>query len=181
MNYCRARPTTGFTLIELLVTLTVLGIILAAAVPGFSALADRIRMNSNISNLSHSFHRARQNSRVTGVATVVCASTDGATCDSTGTWQNGWLVFANTDGDEPPQVDAGEQVLTSGAAIPNLRIAANRRAFIMRPFGLRSTNGTLVWCDRRGSDHARAVIVSYTGKPRVSRFDASGNPLVCTT
>ena len=40
-------------------------------------------------------------------------------------------------------------------------------------------NGTLVFCDPRGSAHARAIIISHTGRPRVARLDADGKPLRC--
>jgi hypothetical protein len=36
-----------------------------------------------------------------------------------------------------------------------------------------------VFCDRRGPPAAKAVIVSYTGRPRIDQVDADGKPLVC--
>ena len=159
----------AITLIELMLTLSVLAIISIAAIPGFSTIIYNVRMSSNVNELIHSLHRARQNARVTGIATAVCSSADGKQCQTNGQWENGWLVFANSDADEPPQVDSDESILDIRGPARNMRIYANRRAFIMRPFGLRSTNGTLLFCDRRGTHHARTVVVSYTGKPRISR------------
>jgi hypothetical protein len=40
-------------------------------------------------------------------------------------------------------------------------------------------NGTIVFCDARGSAHARAIIISHTGRPRVAQRDADGKPLRC--
>jgi len=40
-------------------------------------------------------------------------------------------------------------------------------------------NGTLVFCDPRGSSSARAIVISHTGRPRVSRRDSSNKPLKC--
>jgi len=170
---------TAITLIELLVALAVLTIISIATVPGFSSVVRDIRMSSSVNELAHSLHRARQNARVTGVATAVCGSADGQQCQANGHWENGWLVFANTDADDPPRVDPGESVLDVHGAVPNMRIYANRRAFIMRPFGLRSTNGTLIWCDPRGAKYARAIVVSYTGKPRISDANSGGDHYSC--
>ena len=170
---------TAITLIELLIALAVLAIISIAAVPGFSSIIHNIRMNSSVNELAHSLQRARQNARVTGVATAVCSSTDGQQCQLNGHWENGWLVFANTDADEPPRVDPGESILDARGAVPNMRVYANRRAFTMRPFGLRSTNGTLIWCDPRGDKYARAIVVSYTGKPRISDTNSSGGHYSC--
>jgi type IV fimbrial biogenesis protein FimT len=167
------------TLIELLIALSMLAMLTIAAVPGLTSLIQKIRMDNDVNGLIHSFHRARQNALVSGIPTPVCCSSSGNQCDIGCDWADGWLVFANADGDEPPVIDPGESVLESGRLSANLRIQANRQAYIMRPFGLRSTNGTLTFCDARGTSHARAVIVSYTGKPRVSNTSASGKPLVC--
>jgi type IV fimbrial biogenesis protein FimT len=60
-------------------------------------------------------------------------------------------------------------------------IVGNRPLFEFRPLLRRSTNGTVVFCDRRGTPAARAVIVSYTGRPRVDQVDPDGKPLVCAS
>ena len=57
-------------------------------------------------------------------------------------------------------------------------ITANRASFQFRPFFWRSTNGTVTFCDERGVAAARAVIVSYTGRPRVSDR-GPGRALTC--
>jgi type IV fimbrial biogenesis protein FimT len=170
---------TALTLIELLIVLAMLATISIAATPGFYSIIDGVRMGSNVNELVHSLHRVRHNALVTGIATAVCSSADGRQCERNSGWENGWLIFANHNADDPPQVDPGESILDSRGPIPNMRIYANRRAFIMRPFGLRSTNGTLIWCDRRGENHARAIVVSYTGKPRISETDSKGRHYNC--
>jgi type IV fimbrial biogenesis protein FimT len=170
---------TGITLIELMLALAVLAIISIATIPGLSTLIYNIRMSSSVNELIHSLHSARQNARVTGIATAVCSSSDGKQCQTDNQWEKGWLIFSNSDADEPPQVDPDELILGVRGPVRNMHISANRRAFIMRPFGLRSTNGTLIWCDKRGSDHARAVVVSFTGKPRINSAAADDRPVNC--
>ena len=169
----------GITLIELLIALTVLSMLITLSVSGFSALIAASRMNSHVNSLVHSLHTARQISRARGTEVTVCKSTNGKQCMPNGNWHEGWLMFANLDQDNPPQLDPGETVLEVHESVSALNIASNRRAFILRPFGKRSTNGTLVYCDRRGSKSAKAIIVSYTGKPRTSTKDASGRMLTC--
>jgi type IV fimbrial biogenesis protein FimT len=166
-------------LIELLIALAVLAVLATVTSPALAGIVFNIRMNNSVNELIHSLHTARQHVYATGTPAAVCSSSDGQQCLGSLDWSAGWLVFANTDGDEPPRVDPGEAVLGITAATPQLRIAGNRSAFVLRPVGLRSTNGTLVWCDKRGAASARAVIISYTGKPRGSLTDASGNPLNC--
>jgi type IV fimbrial biogenesis protein FimT len=170
---------SAITLIELMLAISVLAIISIATIPGLSILIYNVRMSSSVNELIHSLHSARQNARVTGIATTVCSSSDGKQCQTNNKWENGWLVFGNSDADEPPHVDADELILGVRGPVRHMRISANRRAFTMRPFGLRSTNGTLIWCDRRGSNHARTVVVSFTGKPRIDFTTAGDSPVNC--
>jgi type IV fimbrial biogenesis protein FimT len=58
-------------------------------------------------------------------------------------------------------------------------LAGNRSAFVFRPFGKRATNGTLVYCDRRREAAARALVISYTGRPRVAAEGPAGRDLDC--
>jgi type IV fimbrial biogenesis protein FimT len=171
----------GMTLIELLFGLVVLSILATLSISGFSSLLDAARMKSHVNSLVHSFHSARQISRARGTEVAVCKSADGQQCSTTGNWHDGWLIFSNLDQDNPPQLDPGEDVLEVHGSVTALNITSNRRSFSMRPFGKRSTNGTLIYCDRRGSGSARSVIVSYTGKPRMSSKDAGGRMLTCAT
>jgi hypothetical protein len=98
---------------------------------------------------------------------------------SDGEWEGGWIVFVNLDRDSPPKIDAPEPVLHRQAPLPVARLTANRAAFSFRPFDKASTNGTAVYCDRRGRAEARAIIVSPSGRPRVSTRNASGGALTC--
>ena len=40
-------------------------------------------------------------------------------------------------------------------------------------------NGTFIFCDRARRAETRALIISYTGQPRVTRKDRRGNPYQC--
>ncbi|MCP3999339.1 MAG: prepilin-type N-terminal cleavage/methylation domain-containing protein [Gammaproteobacteria bacterium] len=175
-----STPHAGMTLIELLIGLAVTSILITSSVSGLSTLLAETRMNSHVNSLVHSFHSARQISRVKGTEIAVCKSTNGKQCTANSSWHDGWLIFANLDQDNPPQKDPGETLLEVHESVRPLNISSNRHAFIMRPFGKRSTNGTLVYCDQRGSQSAKAIIVSYTGKPRTSSKDSRGQTLTCT-
>ena len=48
------------------------------------------------------------------------------------------------------------------------RITSNRLAYSFRPYTQGVVNGTIMFCDARGPDHARAIIVSHTGRPRIA-------------
>jgi type IV fimbrial biogenesis protein FimT len=88
-------------------------------------------------------------------------------------------MFENKDRDSPPRKDPGEILLFSHHVDPTLRIVANRRGFTLRATFLRATNGTLIVCDRAGRVRPRALVVSYTGRPRVASEDRRGHAYNC--
>ena len=88
------------------------------------------------------------------------------------------MVFVNLDDEYPPRRSPAEPLLYMHTPELDGTIVGNRPYYEFRP-GRRSTNGTTVFCDVRGTPAARAVIVSYTGRPRVAARDADGRPLRC--
>jgi len=134
-------------------------------------------MNTNINNLIHAIHDARSRALMSGDEVVICPTRTGSRCVAESTWESGWLAFQTTaPGETQPQADAR---LNVSEPLTGLSVRANRQAFVLRPFGRRSTNGTLVFCNLRALTGARAIIVSYTGKPRISDRDSAGRPLTC--
>lgn len=175
-----AHRTAGVTLQELVLGLGIVSLTLGLGVPLLADLILDARRLSRVNGLVRAIQLARVEAFKTGHHAVVCPSPDGADCGGAEDWQHGWLVFLNRDRDRPPRVDADEPLIWHQALAPGRgSVSANRRAFSFRPVGVRSTNGTVVFCDRRGSPAARAVIVSYTGRPRTSGRRADGEALDC--
>ncbi|MEO8223281.1 MAG: GspH/FimT family pseudopilin [Gammaproteobacteria bacterium] len=162
------QRASGYTALELLVTLAVGALLLTLAVPSFIDLVLDTRLTTTVNRVVHGMHVARHEALKTGADVVLCRSRTGRQCDHAAPWNAGLIVFLNRDRDDPPRVDPGEPVLQVEGRLPVASILANRRAFIFRPSGLRSVNGTLTFCDRRGAGRARAVVVSYTGRPRAT-------------
>lgn len=170
----------GLTLLELLVGVALSLLVLGWAVPSFTGLVMNARRTAELNDFVTAVHLARSETIKRGQDVVLCKSADGLSCGGADVdWHDGWLVFPNPDRDDPPQPDPGEPRLRVHRPAPSLRITANRNAFVHRPFGSRATNGTVTFCDARGPVHARAVVVSYTGRPRTSETRPDGGPLVC--
>lgn len=169
----------GITLIEMLVALAVAAVLAGAATPLCRSLLLEARMTAAVNALVHGVHAARRLAHTQLRDAVVCRSMNGRQCAAPGDWSAGWIVYVNRDGDDPPAVDPGEPVVAAHEGPLPLAVTSNRRAFVVRPFQLRATNGTVVFCDARGPAGARAVVVSYTGRPRVTRQGAGGRPLAC--
>jgi type IV fimbrial biogenesis protein FimT len=169
----------GFSVLELLLVSLLAAVLATLAVPAFTRLLLDADMVAQVNRYVHGIHLARQEAEKYGSDVVLCRSTDEKSCNHTQPWQSGFIVFVNRDRDDPPQVDAGETLLQASPAYSRGVITANRSAFIFRPYGKRSVNGTLNFCDRRGPGSAKSVIVSYTGRPRAIAADVASNQLRC--
>jgi len=170
----------GISLLELLIVVAVAGVLLSTGVPGLRSLVQDNRRAAAVNRSVHAIHLARGEAAKRARYVTLCKSGGGRNCAGGNLpWSNGWIAFVNEDRDEPPQLDAGEDVLLREPPQMHVEVTGNRNAFTFRPFHQRSTNGTLVFCDSRGADSARALIVSHTGRPRVSDRTAGGGPLRC--
>ena len=169
----------GLTLYELLLTLALLAILAAVAAPSFGIYIAKSRQTSEINALFHAVHRARKASIMRRKVVSICPTPDGLQCGSIADWSSGWLLFENSDADAPPRVDAGEPVLAVHPVDAAIGISANRRGFTLRATVKRATNGTLVVCDRTGRAAPRALVISYTGRPRIARERPDGTPYSC--
>lgn len=170
---------SGYSLYELLMTVALAALVLGIGIPSFGKLAADQRLRAQIDPLFHAIHLARKESVVRRQEVTLCASHDGVQCADDSDWSDGWLLFVNLDRDRPARRDDGEYLLSHHTGDPRIRIQANRRSFALRSIELRATNGTLVFCDRAGRTPDRALVVSYTGRPRVALRDRAGNSYSC--
>ena len=169
----------GFSLYELLITIAIASTVLAIGVPSFGALIARNRLHIEINALFHAIHVARKESIMRRQVVSLCPSPDGQQCQPGRDWSQGWIMFNNIDRDEPPQVDRGESVLQIHRVSEAVNLVANRRGFTLRATFLRATNGTFIACDPASRTPARALVVSYTGRPRVALENTRGEPYSC--
>lgn len=172
------RPSSGFSLWELLCCIGVAGVLLGAAVPGFRHVVAAARRAADINGFVTAVQLARSEAAKRARAVVLCKTADGRRCAGDELrYDSGWMVFVNADGLRPPQRGPADVLLHRYR--PSLRgpITSNRRLYEFRAFGWRSTNGTITFCD--GLGRARAVIVSYTGRPRVDDEGPGGRALEC--
>lgn len=173
-----SRPA-GFSLLELLIVVSVAGILAGLAAPSFKGMLLDSQRTAVVNSFVHSVYLARSTAAMQGRTVHICRSTDGHTCSNgTANWQEGWIVFVNTDRDEPPMRDSNERILSAQPAWREGRVTSNRRSFSFTAHQY-AVNGTLVFCDRRGPTHARAIIINIGGRPRVATRDAENRPLRC--
>jgi type IV fimbrial biogenesis protein FimT len=177
------RTQAGFTLYELLITVLVVGVILSFAVPNMQDFTRNSRMTSTANDLHAAFHLARSESSRAKTNITICPSDDGASCG--GTWQDGYIVFVDEDGDLT--VDGGtDSVLRRHDEIADgvsLAVANDATYFSYASTGLGRPNvggntavSQVVMCDERGNiigaggnSAARLFVVTPLGRATIIR------------
>ena len=164
------RPR-GYTLIELLTVLGIVAIVAAAAVPGFSRLLLDSRRNATVTSAMHAVNLARQLAAIRDEPIHLCGTQDDRACSGRTDWSGG-LLLANDSADLL-------RVLPLTAAGRMSQVRSNRAAIRFEGGSGFASPATLTICDQRGSRAARALIISRSGRPRVSDRDAADRPLTC--
>jgi type IV fimbrial biogenesis protein FimT len=105
--------SSGFTLIELLTVITIVAILMALGVPSYQYVTNANRISGEVNGLLGDMQYARSEAIKEGQTITVCSSsnsTTGApTCSGNTSWQNGWIVFSDSNGNAT--VDPGETIL----------------------------------------------------------------------
>lgn len=178
-----SRSLSGFTIIELMVTLAISATLIGVAAPSFQSVIANTRQTSQLNSLVGSFHLARSAAAKHGHRVVICKSHDGDSCNTGNRWDQGWMVFADRDGNRSRTAD--EPRLQVRMPFPATQTLTYRRGvgsnnyITYHPSGFTRTNGTFTFCDSRGSEHAKALILYKTGRTRISRTRANGEALSC--
>lgn len=170
----------GFSLTELVFTLALVAGLLGWGIPTFRDIQRNSARTREVNQFVQAIYLARSEAMKRNGVVSLCPSLDGELCAPAGTpWHRGWIVFVNADRDSPAARDSGEDLLRVYAPWGTGWVNANRATLSFRPFGQTGVTATFTFCDDRGSAGARAVIISQTGRPRVSDRSASDDPLTC--
>ncbi len=183
----KQRNQRGFTLYELLTTVAVVGVVLVIGVPNLGAYRQNARMTSTANDLHSAFHLARTESTRAKQNVTICASANSMEANPTcgGTWDQGYIVFYDIDGDlATGGVD--ETILRRQPAIAEgvtLAVADDATYFSYASTGRgRGTVGVLppvsqvVMCDDRGNitaaggnSAARLFVATPLGRATIQR------------
>lgn len=175
-------PSAGnraYTLYELMMTLSMLTLVLTLGIPTFGDMLVNNRLRVETDRLFHAIHLARKESVTRRRVMTICPASEDHQCLPDRNWSDYWMLFVNVDRDEPAHRDSNEPIVRFEAVDPSVRIIANRDSFSLRSTELRATNGTFIVCSRSGRGTPRALVVSYTGRPRVAYEDSRGQPYDC--
>ncbi len=171
----------GVTLLELLTTMTIVMLMLGLGIPALKATVSSNRLTTSLNALAGSLAYTRSEAVKRNQEVVICKSIAGTHCTRQGDWRYGWLVYVDTNQNQA--LDAEETIL--GAHRLSKLIQVDYRAFgsrhylVYRPNGATRNNGTFTFCDPNYPKAARALIISKTGRPRLSKVRADGSPIDC--
>lgn len=184
------RTQSGFTLYELLITVLIVGVVLSYGIPNMLQFNQNGRMTSTANDLHAAFHLARSESSRAKTNITVCASANalaaGANCG--GTWDQGFIVFVDEDGDIN-RGGATETVLRAHGPIAegvSLSVANAATYFSYSSTGLGRPNvggnpavSQVVMCDERGNitaaggrSAARLFVATPLGRATIFRDTA---------
>ena len=175
------RYSAGFTLLELLSTITIIVILFGVGIPFIKATVTSNRLATSINALAGTLAYTRSEAIRRNQHVVICKSKTGTSCSHDGDWREGWLVYV--DRNQNRALDAAEAIL--GAQRLAKKIQVEYRAFgsnhylVYRPSGTTRTNGTFTFCDPDYPEAARALIITKTGRARLSKVSADGSRLNC--
>lgn len=180
------RSQSGFTLYELLITVLVIGVIITIGVPNMREFTANSRVTAAANDLLSAFLLARTEAARSKENVTICASANGTSCAST-SFDDGWIVFIDIDGDGAVDGGDGDAVVRQfpavNAAIDITSRDINGNAaddFTFAPSGMGMGNAgalsTATICDDRGNrvaaggwSSARVLIVTPLGRSTVLR------------
>jgi type IV fimbrial biogenesis protein FimT len=168
----------GFTLLEMIITLSIAALLLTLAVPSFQAQIRNARLSTASKDLMAALIFTRSETIGRSDFVSICQSDPNSVgCASSGGWEQGWLVFVDSDADGA--LDNASDILHTHEALdPGITArwaSAAGQGITFRPNGLTSlaATRTIVLCDERGFDpDGIAIVVSMLGK--ASSMPATG-------
>jgi len=182
----KTEKNQGFTLVEVLMAIMIVGILAAVAIPAMGNFIRNSRITASVNDFVTAVTIARSEATKRRGIMTICPSNDplAATPSCAETeWENGWLVFADADGDAV--LDAGEEVVHRQAPLTEVFIRTSNDLEKYVSFSSRgetrsttgaSVTGNLVVCDDRGIQSiddvstARGLVISRTGRAQSLRY-----------
>ena len=149
----------GFSLVELMVALAVAAILLGIAIPSFDSFILKDRLSTYASAFSASARLARSEALKRNTPVTLCKSSNGSTCVTSGSWEQGWIVLSGTT------VIRHQQAVVTGYLL-----SSSVGSLTFQPNGFGSTQATLIVC--RSSPlggEEREVTVSATGRTAIKK------------
>jgi type IV fimbrial biogenesis protein FimT len=184
------RRNAGFTLTEFVIVMVIVAILAAIAIPSYKYVTTSNRMSAEVNLLLGDMQFARSEAIKQGMPITICiANSTGTGCLGSGTiaWQNGWIVFTDTNSNQTLNTAAGEVVLRWQPAFTStdtFRSSSNALWYLtFNRSGYAPTNlptpAYISLHDSTGNTQwTRCLAVTVIGSPSTEKYNA-GSP-ACT-
>jgi type IV fimbrial biogenesis protein FimT len=177
----RAGP--GFTLTEMLVALALAASLTSLVAPSVAQYVASTQASSATTNMMASLYLARHEAIKRHGRVVLCKTSDGNHCASSGGWEQGWIVFHDVNNNgarEDTELIIQQQMALAGG----LRMTGNAPVARYISYGSMGSTllvggafqaGTLTLC-RPAAESAdgRQIILNAAGRPRVQKTPVHG-------
>ncbi|MEM7564668.1 MAG: GspH/FimT family pseudopilin [Pseudomonadota bacterium] len=163
------KKNSGFTLLELMITLTVITLVMAIGIPSMRTFIQNDRLTTQINTLVGHLAYARSEAVKRSQQVSLCVSNNTTSCTGGNNWQNGWIIYVDSDGDG--SFTAGEEILRAkqtldGSNTLNPATITTQVTYDYRGFVTAASVGSFSLCDSRGASYGKAIAISTTGRVR---------------
>jgi type IV fimbrial biogenesis protein FimT len=165
--------TRGFTLLEMLCVLSIAAVLVALAVPSWRRPLGTAAVRTAASQALSGLALARRTALATGRAVTLCLTVDQARCDLSG---REWMLFSNVDGGSLGRREAGEILLRRWPLPRQVQVSGSRPYAWYLPQPRAAATLTLDFCHPGAPSVRRSVVVSQTGRPRITSPDFPSTP-----
>ena len=170
-------------MVELMVTISVLAVLMAVGIPSFQGVIASSRVTTATNDFMATLAQARSNAIRRGGRVTVCKSADGASCVTTGGWEQGWIMFNDNDHSAATvnrDSSKDETITFSGPALTNGIVMKGNMDYVSfgadgLPKNMNGSGyfGTIRICSTVASlsndKRARDLIINRTGRSLVER------------
>ena len=160
------KKNSGFTLLELLITVALISILAAFAIPSMRTFSQNDRLTTNINTMIGHLAYARSEAVKRSAQVSICVSSNATNCIG-GNWEDGWIVYVDSDGNG--SFNAGtEEILRANQALDGANAFTttygNQVTYDSR--GFVTATGSFLLCDNRTGDFGKTITISNTGRVR---------------
>lgn len=156
----------GLSLVELLVAIVIVGIVLGLATAAYDGVVGATHAGAARGALQDALVASAEAAISWNSKVDLCPSRDGARCDDSYHWEDGWIAFVDVDGDGV--FGPGDRrVALQGALGAHVALISTtgRRRLVFQPYGANAgSNVTFTLCDLRGAKRAVAVVANNSGR-----------------
>lgn len=169
----------GVSLAELLVVLAIVGVLITMVAPGWSGLVQAYRSRVAADLLFSGLVLTRSEAVKRNRRVVICSSPEGERCLASVNWEQGWIVFEDTNNNG--QRDLTEAILQrqhpTGANLSISSAFASSKGYVSYlPLGRAETvdgviqMGTFKVCIGSASPtEVRQIVINSAGRPRTKK------------